>query len=448
MQSGAHWGSRVAFIFATAAAAVGLGNIWRFPYLVGQNGGSAFVLTYLIAVAVLGLPLMLAEIVIGKQGRGNPTKAVTHLAQQSKRGGKWAWVGGLGVLASFLVLSYYLVISGWVLDYFVRAIAGQFYHATEASSLAAFTNLKNSPWQMLLSDTAAALCMVAVLVAGLKAGLERAVLILFPALVVILFLLLLYVIHGGYFMQGVHYLFTPDFSALTSKMVLQALGQAFFSLNIGLAVTMMFSAYLPEKTPLVSSAVIVTFVDTSIALLAGLIIFPIVFMHHLKPDAGPSLIFQTLPIAFGQIPGGYVVGCLFFILLFVAAFTSVISMLEPSIVWAMERFHWSRKKAVLLCAFVCWLLSIPSVLSFYAGHWQPMGSSFFEWMDCLTSRVLIPLSGLGVAIFVGWIARPRVLTNGLGWTTSGFFGQCWMWLLRIIAPIGILVILLKSTGVI
>lgn len=448
MQSGIRWGSRTAFIFATAAAAVGLGNIWRFPYLVGQNGGSAFVITYLAAVIVMGFPLMLAEMAIGKLGRGNPTKSVAEVAALSHHKCGWAWVGGIGIIASFLILSYYLVITGWVLDYFFRAVVGQFYHATEATSLATFTNFKNSPWQMLLGDTVVALAMVGVLVSGFKAGLERAVLILFPALVVILLLLLLYVIQSGHFMEGVHFLFQPDFSAMTGKMALQALGQAFFSLNIGLAVTIMFSAYLPKKTPLVSSAIFVSLADTLIALLAGLVIFPIVFMHHLKPDAGPSLIFRTLPIAFGQIPGGYLIGCLFFLLLFVAAFTSIISLLEPAIVWVMERFYWSRKKSVLVCGLVCWLLSIFTVLSFQTDHWQLFGMSCFELIDCLTSRILIPLSGFALAIFVGWFVRSRVLTDGLNWPETGFFRWCWTWLLRIIAPLGILIILLKSIKII
>jgi neurotransmitter:Na+ symporter, NSS family len=231
-------------------------------------------------------------------------------------------------------------------------------------------------------------------------------------------------------------------------MALQALGQAFFSLNIGLAVTIMFSAYLPKKTPLVSSAIYVTLLDTCVALLAGLVIFPIVFMHHLKPDAGPSLIFQTLPIAFGKIPGGYLVGCLFFLLLFVAAFTSVISLLEPAIVWARERFYWSRKKAVFLCTLVCWLISIPVVFSFHTGHWQLFGSSYFELIDCLTARILIPVSGIALAIFAGWYVRSRILTDGLNWPEKGFFRGCWKWLLRIVAPLGILFILLKSIAII
>jgi NSS family neurotransmitter:Na+ symporter len=447
MQSKNHWGSRIAFIFATAAAAIGLGNIWRFPYLTGQNGGAAFVITYLVAVVVMGLPLMIAEMAIGKLGRGNPTKAVAELAEQSKRRRRWAWVGGIGIIASFLILSYYLVITGWVLDYFIRAAVGQFYHANQTSSLAAFTDLKNSPWQMLVGDTFVALGMVGVMVAGMKAGLERAVMILFPVLLAIMVLLLVYVMHTGHFMEGVHFLFKPDFSALTGKMALQALGQAFFSLNIGMAVTIMFSAYLPKKTPLVSSAIYVTLFDTCIALLAGMIIFPIVFMHGLKPDVGPSLIFQTLPIAFGKIPGGYMVGCLFFLLLFVAAFTSVIALLEPAIVWARERFYWSRKKAVLLCGLACWLLSLLTVWSFHSDRWEFLGDGFFEWVDCITSRVLIPLSGFGLAIFAGWFVRSRLLTDGLGWPETGFFRWCWTWLLRVVAPLAILVIVLKSVHV-
>lgn len=297
---------------------------------------------------------------------------------------------------------------------------------------------------MLVGDTFVALGMIGVLVGGLKSGLERAVLILFPVLIAIILLLLVYVIHSANFMQGVHFLFKPDFSAITGKTALHALGQAFFSLNIGMAVTIMFSAYLPKGTPLVSSAIYVTLFDTCIALLAGLIIFPIVFMHHLHPDAGPSLIFQTLPIAFGQITGGYLVGCLFFLLLFVSAFTSVIALLEPSIVWVMQRFYWSRRKAVIITGLACWVTSIPTVLSFYHGHFTLFGDSFFVLIDCLTSRILIPISGLGIALFAGWALRSRIFTEHLGWPETGFFRWAWKWLLRILAPVGILIILFRS----
>ena len=448
MQSNNRWGSKTAFVFATAAAAVGLGNIWRFPYLVGENGGSAFVLVYLLAVIALGFPLVLAEMVIGKMGRANPAKSVAELAEKSKRSRAWAIIGGSGIIASFLILGYYLVISGWVLDYFLRAVLGQFYHATEASAQAAFASLKATPWQMLMGSTAVAIVMVSVLLSGLKAGLERAVLILFPAFLVILVLLLIYSIQNGDFAKGVDFLFRPDFSAINGSMILQALGQAFFSLNIGMGVTIMFSAYLPKNVPLLSSAVYVTLADTLIALLAGLIIFPIVFKHNLHPDAGPSLIFQTLPLAFGQIKGGYFIGCLFFLLLFLAAFTSIIALLEPAIVWVMERFYWSRKKAVLITGAAAWVLSLGTVYSFHPGHWAVGGHSFFDMLDWASSRVLIPLTGLGIAFFIGWVLRKKLLQEQLGWQVQRFFPSAWIWLLKWVAPLGIVIILIKSLGVI
>jgi NSS family neurotransmitter:Na+ symporter len=326
MATPARWSSRTAFIFAAAAAAVGLGNVWRFPYLAGQNGGGAFVLIYLFFVVTLGIPLMTSEVILGRIGRKNPVASFSKIAKDIGKSRLWGLVGGMTIVAGLLIVSYYVVISGWLADYLVRSFIGHFNHISQVSTVSEFEALQKSPWQMLLSDTLIVGASIAVIRLGVKSGLERTVMWMFPALLLILLVLLGYAMTTGHFMQGLRFLFEPNFHRLTPSIVLQALGQAFFSLNIAMGITIMFSAYLPEKTPLVSSVLIIVLFDTCIALLAGLIIFPLVFANNLQPTAGPSLIFRTLPLAFGQLPGGGLIGALFFLLLLFAAFTSVISL--------------------------------------------------------------------------------------------------------------------------
>ena len=442
------WKSRISFIFAASAAAIGLGNIWRFPYLTGENGGGAFVLIYLGFVILLGIPLLISEIIIGRIGRHNPAKAMASVSEQSNHSRLWGMVGGLTIIAAYLILSYYVVIIGWVLDYFVRAITGQFEHATEASSLINFTALQSNHWQMLLSDTLVVLGTMGIIILGIKRGLERAVMFMFPALLILMLILLGYAMTTDGFTEALTFLFKPDLSKVTSHTVLLALGQAFFSLNIAMAITMMFSAYLPKKTSIVSSAIAIAIADTGFAILAGLIIFPIVFTYHLPVNAGPSLIFQTLPIAFGQLPFGSVIAALFFLLLFFAAFTSSIALIEPAVAWLMERFHIKRIAAVLIAGGGCWLLSLGTILSF--TEWKDFhmfGRTFYHTIDMITSDIMLPLGGMFVAIFTGWFIKKEVLENELQWKTHHNWYHLWQFILRYFAPVAILFILLTSFGI-
>ena len=443
------WASRLSFIFAASSASIGLGNIWRFPYLTGDNGGSAFVLVYLSFIILLGLPLIIAEMVIGRMGRGNPSQAIKHIAKQSHRSRWWGLVGGLTIITAFLILSYYIVIIGWVLDYFIRGLTGQFQHITESQAVNTFANLQSSHWRMLLESTGVVLATVGVIIFGVKRGLERAIMFMFPALLVLMVTLLIYAITTPGFHEGLLFLFSPDFSKLTGHTVLIALGQAFFSLNIAMAVTMMFSAYLPKESPIVSSAIAVTIADTGFALMAGLIIFPIVFTFHLPPNAGPSLIFETLPIAFGQLPFGTLIASVFFLLLFFAAFTSSIALIEPAVAWLMERWQLSRQKAVGLAGCACWVLSLGTILSFT----QPksflwMGKTMYEWIDFITANILLPFGGIMIAVFVGWMIRASLFENTLRWSAQKTGFQLWQVMLRFFAPVAILLILLASFHVI
>lgn len=448
-QTPTRWKSRTSFIFAASAAAIGLGNIWRFPYLTGQNGGGAFVLVYLAFVLVLGLPLVISEIIIGRIGRHNPAKAMAHIADRSGHSKLWCIVGGMTIIAAFLILSYYVVIIGWVLDYFVRAVSGQFKNATEASSIISFASLQANHWRMLLDDTIVVLSTMGVIILGVKRGLERAVLFMFPALLILMLILLGHALTTDGFDAAARFLFHPDFSKLTAHTILIALGQAFFSLNIAMAVTMMFSAYLPSETPIVSSAIAIALADTLFAVIAGLIIFPIVFSFHLKPDVGPSLIFQTLPIAFGQLSFGSVIASLFFLLLFFAAFTSSIALIEPAVAWIMERFHIKRWIAVLITGAGCWILSLGTIFSF--TEWKNLtlfGKNFYGLIDTLTSGIMLPLGGLLIALFVGWLIQKNIIETDLHWKTHQFSYKLWKFILRFFAPIAILFILLTSFNII
>jgi neurotransmitter:Na+ symporter, NSS family len=436
------WRSSTAFIFAAAAAAIGLGNIWRFPFLVGENGGGAFVLMYLGFVLLLGVPLVVAEVVCGRIGRANPVHAMARVATLSGRSSHWRWLGGWGILAGFLILTYYIVICGWVLDYFGHGLMGHFSHITEPQSVAYFKGLTSSPWKMLLTTSIVAVGMIATIACGVTKGLERAVLFMFPAIFVIMLGLLFYAMHAGAFHEALVYLFVPDVSEVTRKAALLALGQAFFSLNIAMGITMAFSAYLPENVSVTKSAIVVVIADTLIALLAGMVIFPIVFAHHLAPSSGPGLIFKTLPIAFGQIPYGGVVAAIFFIMLFFAAFTSVIALLETAVAWLGDQFRIGRGKASVWAGFVCWLLSVLSILSFsHPESVGVLGKTYFQWADQITAEYMLPLGGLMTAIFAGWLLDKKVLVEVLGWNDRRCWFAVWRFLLRVVAPIAILLIL-------
>lgn len=446
--SDTRWASRIAFVFAASAAAIGLGNIWRFPFMVGENGGGAFVILYLACVIILGIPLLISEVVIGRIGRKNPALAVSEIATQSNHTRHWGWMGGLTILAGYLILTYYVVITGWVLDYTARALLGQFAYATEQSTTKSFLMLQANPWQMLLSDTIVVAVTMVIIIMGIKRGLERAVMFMFPGLLILMIILLIYAITTGYFGDSLRYLFSPNFKQMNAHTLLMALGQAFFSLNIAMGVTIMFSAYLPEKTPIFTSAVAIAVADTAVAIFAGLIIFPIVFANHLKASAGPSLIFKTLPIAFGNMPFGSLIGTLFFLMLFFAAFTSVIALLEPSVAWLMETFRLSRTKAVAIAGITCWLISLATIASFSAGKSMNLfGYNFFEALDFLTAGIMLPLGGILIAIFTGWIMLKKLLIVHLQWNCKNSWYRIWQWMLRYFAPLAILLVLLSSFGI-
>ncbi len=433
----------MAFILAVTGSAVGLGNIWKFPYIAGQNGGGAFVLVYLVCVIVIGMPVMMAEILIGRRGRRNPVATMELLGKEEGSSGRWRWVGGMGVLAGVLILSYYSVIAGWTLAYVVKSALGTFAGATAAEVSTEFNRFVGD-WRLIgLCHTVFMTLTIFVVARGVERGLEQAVRFMVPALLLLMLVLLGYSINSGFFGEGVAFMFTPDFERLTWNSVLAALGQAFFTLSIGMGAIMAYGAYLPDETSITGSSAAVVGADTAIAMLAGLAIFPLVFANNLDPADGPGLVFDTLPLAFGQMAGGVFFSTVFFVLLSFAAWTSAIGLMEPGVAWLVERFNRTRAQAAVMIGVLIWIIGIGSVLSFNVlADVQFLAGTIFDNVDYLTSNILLPLGGLLIVIFAGWVMCRNSTSDELG--TSGTWFVAWRTLARFVAPIGILLVLVNA----
>src|SRR5210317_2036066 len=441
-----NWSSRMAFVLAVTGSAVGLGNIWKFPYIAGQNGGGAFVLVYLACVVLIGMPVMMSEILIGRRGRRNPVRTMQILGEEEGRSRKWGWVGGMGVVAGVFILSYYSVIAGWTLAYIVKSVSGVFVGAS-AEAVGAEFNSYVSDWRKVgLTHTIFMGLAVFVVARGVERGLEQAVRFMVPALLILMLVLLLYSINSGYFGQGVAFMFTPDFEKLTQDSVLAALGQAFFTLSIGMGAIMAYGAYLPEETSITGASAAVVVADTAIAILAGLAIFPLVFANGLTPADGPGLVFQTLPLAFGHMSGGVFFSTIFFLLLSFAAWTSAIGLMEPAVAWIVERFHKTRAQATVGVGLLIWIIGFGSVLSFNVlSDFTFLAGTIFANVDYLTSNIMLPLGGLLIAFFAGWVMCRNSTADELGGVGTSF--QLWCLTARFVAPVGILFVLLKAIGV-
>ncbi len=438
-----HWSSRMAFILAVTGSAVGLGNIWKFPYIAGQNGGGAFVLVYLVCVIVIGMPVMMSEILIGRRGRRNPIATMELLGKEEGSSGNWRLLGGMSVLAGILILSYYSVIAGWTLAYAVKSATGVFAGISGEAVSTLFEGFVGD-WKIVsFCHTLFMGLTVFVVARGVERGLEQAVRFMVPALLVLMLVLLVYAIQSGYFGQGVAFMFTPDFDKLTWGSVLAALGQAFFTLSIGMGAVMAYGAYLPEETSISGASAAVVIADTSIAILAGLAIFPFVFAGGLNPADGPGLVFDTLPLAFGGMSGGVFLSTIFFVLLSFAAWTSAIGLMEPAVAWLVEHFNRTRAQAAVIVGFVIWIVGFGSVLSFNVLADLKFGAgTIFDNVDYLTSNILLPLGGLLITIFAGWVMCRNSTADELG--SSGGLYKAWRFLARFVAPVGILFVLINA----
>lgn len=441
------WSSRWIFILAATGSAVGLGNIWKFPYITGENGGGAFVLVYLVCIALVGVPIMVAEIMLGRRGRQSPLNTMKTLAQEAGKSAHWRWAGAMGIASGFLILSFYSVIAGWAVFYVFRAASGAFTGASADDISALFGDLLADPLALLGWHTLFILMTVGVVARGVKSGLEQAVRYLMPGLFILLVVLVGYAMSTGAFDRGIEFLFAVDFSKLKAESVLTAMGHAFFTLSLGMGAIMIYGSYLPQNASIGASAITIALADTAVALLAGMAIFPIVFANGLEPGSGPGLVFQTLPLAFGQMPGGVIFGTLFFVLLVIAAWSSSISIVEPVVAWLVENHGFSRVSACGISGGVSWLLGIGTILSF--NYWADVkvffGYTFFEAIDKLTANIMLPLGGLLIAIFAGWVIKRADVEEELAVKNATLF-NIWYFTTRYITPALVVVVFLHAVG--
>ena len=442
--SGLHWSSRTAFLLAAVGCAVGLGNIWLFPFQAGANGGGAFVLIYLAAIFGLALPVLLAEMMLGRRGAAAPPQGLANLANESGRSENWRWMGILlGAGGALLALGFYCVVGGWTLAYAFKAASGQLLHLDGAQSAQLFTDLSATQGSILPWFVAFTVLTIFISSKGLHAGIEKAVKIMMPALFIMLVAMVVYSAVVGDFGRAISFLFKPDFSKITSEVVLAAFGTAFFSVSVGITNMMAYGAYIEKSTNLPRSATIVVIADTTVAMLAGLAIFPIVFMADIEPAGGGGLAFISLPVAFGQIPGGLIFGTVFFVLLFFAALTSSIGMLEPPVSWLRESFNLSRRRAALTAGSVAFVLSLLAALSFNVlSDFQPLGSlailegkSIFEIFIYIVTQVIMPAGGILVAVFAGWVVKRRFSAAELYDGNQPLIYNIWLFIVRFVAPV-------------
>ena len=447
------WSSPLIFMLAAAGSAVGLGNIWKFPFITGEYGGGAFVLVYLGCILLVGIPIMVAEISLGRRARQSPINALEILAKDEQRSPHWKKLGWMGVVAGFLILSFYSVVAGWAVAYMVKAAEG-FFTSTDPKLIAQeFHNFLADPWQLLLWHTVFMVLCFFIVVRGVQMGLEKAVTVMMPLLFVILLVLVGYGVVNGAFAKAVHFMFRPDFHKLTREGILVAMGHSFFTLSLGMGAIMAYGSYLPSRASIGFATLVIAGADTLVALLAGLAIFPIVFQHGLAPGAGPGLLFQTVPISFGDMPAGNFFGFLFFLLVVFAALTSGISLLEPSVAYLVENNKWSRFKATGLLSLAIWVLGVASVLSFNVwSDVHPLGfipafdkKTIFDLLDGLTTNVLLPTGGLFIAVFAGWKMRKAAIHEELSMGDHPGF-SIWYFVVRYISPVAVAVVLLNSLG--
>ena len=442
------WSSRWVFVLAATGSAVGLGNIWKFPYITGENGGGAFVLIYLVCVAAIGIPIMMAEVMLGRRGRQSPINTMRVLAEESNKSPMWQFLGWSGMAAGFIIISYYSVIAGWALAYVFRAGAGVFEGATADGINSIFNDLVSDPERLLAWHTIFMVMTIAVVARGVRSGLEKAVRWLMPMLLILLLILVGYAWNTGDFSAGLKFLFEPDFSKLSQEGILAAMGHAFFTLSLGMGAIMMYGSYLPAGTSIAKTSIIISIADTGVALLAGMAIFPLVFANGLEPGAGPGLIFKTLPLAFGHMDGGTLFGTLFFVLLVFAAWTSAISLIEPPVAWLVENKNVNRVWAAVVTGIGAWVLGVGTVLSF--NKWSDVkwfDKTIFDLLDYLTANLMLPLGGFFIVLFAAWIMKREMSKDELAIENPKMF-ELWYFLVRYVTPIGVIVVFLKAIGAI
>jgi NSS family neurotransmitter:Na+ symporter len=449
--SGKTWSSGFTFILAAVGAAVGLGNIWKFPYVVGVSGGGAFVLVYLGCVLFIAIPILITELWIGRAGGHSPPIAMANVAKQGGLNpGRWSLVGYMAMLVGYLIATYYSVIAGWTLSYIFRAGSG-FGDAGPEAVAQQFNALLADPQALIFWHTIFMVIALTIVGRGLKKGIEKVVTVLMPALFAMLLLMIGYAAVEGDFGAALSFLFSTDFSKIDGGTILVAIGQAFFSISVAMGLLMTYGSYVPKNVSLTKSALIIAGADTLVAILAGLMIFPLVFGNDLDPGSGPGLIFQTLPMAFAEMPGGTVFGVVFFILLAFAAVTSLIAIIEPIVRFAEGKWNMQRRNGVLVFGTLAWAIGLLTVFSFNVwsdvhllGQFKAFeGKTVFDLIDYATANLMMPLGGILMALFVGWRIKPSTLAGDLSFSSNALF-TVWLWMIRIVVPLAILWVLYSS----
>ena len=431
------WSSRLMFILAAAGSAVGLGNIWRFPYVAGENGGGAFVLVYLVCIFMIGIPILTSEILLGREGRQSPINTMQKLVARSGANKGWNVIGWMGALAGFMILSFYAVIAGWAMSYIFASASGTFEGMSGSEASEYFGDFVGDPTKVLIWHGIFMLMTIFIVGRGVNEGLEKAVKYLMPALFVLLLVLVGYSATTSHFGEGLSFLFSFNVEKLTWNGVLIAMGQAFFTLSLGMGAIMTYGAYMPKNSSIVGSATIIAFLDTGVALLAGMAIFPLVFANGLESSSGPGLMFVTLPLAFGQMSGGIIFGTLFFLLVTFAAITSAISLVEPALAWLVEHLRVSRMRGAILVGGVAWFVGLGSAFS--TNIWSDLmilpGMTFFDSMDYISNNIMLPLGGMLIALFSGWAVDSKISRDQLQ-LSDGMF-MVWEILVRFVAPLAV-----------
>lgn len=446
-----NWSSRLTFIMASVGAAVGLGNFWRFPYTAGENGGGAFVLVYIVCVVLVALPILMAEILIGRRGQKSAVGGAIAVAKEQASSTNWSAFAWIGMTAAFFILTFYSVIAGWIISYIPQAALGAFSGISAEMSGSKFDELLADPPQMIIAHSFFMALTIFIVARGVKKGIERAVEILMPLFFLMLLAVVVFSIVAGDIGKGLAFLFQPDFSKITAEVVLEAIGQAFFSLGVGTAIMLTYGAYLSRDTDIPESAYIVSFADTLVAILAGIAIFPIVFGFGLDPASGPGLIFVTLPVAFGEMPFGVVFATVFFSLALFAALTSSIALLEIIVSWGEENLPIARPQVAIVFGILAWFIGLASVLSFNEwSNFYPLGfiavfedKTVFDIIDYVTANIMLPLAGLLTALFAGWVMSSDSTKQELG-MSDGLF-SAWRVLVRYVAPISVATVLFWLT---
>ncbi len=439
----AHWGSRLGFVLATAGSAIGLGNIWKFPYITGVNGGGAFVLIYLVCIGIVGIPIFIAELHIGQKAQCNAVQAFEVL---HKKDTWWRAPGWLGLASAFIILSFYSVVGGWILDFLFRASTGELSPVHLAATEGLLDRLFADPWRQLFWHALFMGLTTAIVLGGVKAGLERWNKILMPGLLILLGLLLVHCTTLPGFSQALSFLFSMDTSKLTASGVLEAAGHAFFTLSLGMGAVLTYGSYLGRKENLPRVALIVALMDTMIALIAGLIIFSIVFSFGLEPGRGPGLIFHTLPPLFAQMPGGHLIAIAFFALVSFAAITSSVSMLEVVVTYWDETHKVERRRGTLLSSCTIFVMGLLSVFSTnLLANFKPFfGLTFFDFFDRLTSSYLLPIGGILIALYFGWVLGEKAVDEVLGPNSPRPLRLGLLWSARILTPLAVILIIINN----